>query len=912
MAYEFKPYRSVYRDPGSVKVAETLRQRYVENFASETMLDKALNEMLVEAEFAGDVEKAEELRQRLRNSASGRAERGDFENLGMQINMDVRDFSRNYEPIRKNYEVREQDKAAKQKLVEAGRITNEQYNDWEKRSLMNYDEETGDLQSYRGLSYDDNGAVVAGSAYTPTTIAHNVNVDKEILNALQSIEAEKSGGYVTKVPEMRRLVDTNGDGQIDSNDEAYEYMIRRSDGTTEYIDPERVRAVTQEVLNRGDVRAFMQQDADFYTYDMREDELDAMLGARKAAIEAKIMNGNLSQNDMAAAQQALAQINSALDSSVGRKREVARAAKMDAESERLTNMAIDAKAVSSTVGGSFEVEYSARQEEMWRQARANTNQASPPTPRPSAPGVPATHTSAVRNPDTGEVDTQSVTDYMTAQQVNAEAGAQTVVDDYNFLLPAGPMSAQTGVDYLDNVSMDEMRTAIEAQADGRGMIEMPDGTMQSAERAMEILENAKNQVEYYRRLQKASDLMIETANNEAQTNAEDLAALPEVQEFLGDPGSPTPAGREQQMLNYAAGLMEGIMREFEHEGVQSSAVGNIVDYVTTMLGGKLTREQVQAEFDDVQADLELQASNPLGYPFDENRSDRARARQNSKASGGANSASSKAASAVRELTDRVEARQQWMHDNTEGNTTYPIWDAPSYATDDDWKAVKEVIKNQGTAGLLPRVSAAKDANGNAISIEQAIANQGIDPSTTEIEGIQVTYTTDVDGRPIPAYVVSFKGNKTGNQSSQKGSARVIIPESQMVAHAPRVQGKMDTATLDEHVLKSAYSVHNNFQGVTKKTKKVTVPVNDGGLDLQVSFAAIETPAADGAPGSFDLTQGPVTISGTVNGQPITGSDGSATMEVSYAEYQLMMRDYGAQTGRTADMEWKARTAQQSN
>ena len=147
---------------------------------------------------------------------------------------------------------------------------------------------------------------------------------------------------------------------------------------------------------------------------------------------------------------------------------------------------------------------------------------------------------------------------------------------------------------------------------------------------------------------------------------------------------------------------------------------------------------------------------------------------------------------------------------------------------------------------------------------------------------------------------------------QKGSARAIIPESQMVAHAPRVQGKMDTATLDEHVLKSAYSVHNNFHGVTKKTKKVTVPVNDGGLDLQVSFAAIETPAADGAPGSFDLTQGPVTISGTVNGQPITGSDGSATMEVSYAEYQLMMRDYGAQTGRTADMEWKARTAQQSN
>ena len=41
MAYEFKPYRSVYRDPQSVKVSEVLRNRYVDNFASDSMLDKA-------------------------------------------------------------------------------------------------------------------------------------------------------------------------------------------------------------------------------------------------------------------------------------------------------------------------------------------------------------------------------------------------------------------------------------------------------------------------------------------------------------------------------------------------------------------------------------------------------------------------------------------------------------------------------------------------------------------------------------------------------------------------------------------------------------------------------------------------------------------------------------------------------
>ena len=52
------------------------------------MLDKSLNEMLV-AEFAGDVEKANELKARLAETAKAR-ERGDFENMGMAINMDVR------------------------------------------------------------------------------------------------------------------------------------------------------------------------------------------------------------------------------------------------------------------------------------------------------------------------------------------------------------------------------------------------------------------------------------------------------------------------------------------------------------------------------------------------------------------------------------------------------------------------------------------------------------------------------------------------------------------------------------------------------------------------------------------------------------------------------------------------------
>jgi len=927
MAYEFKPYRSVYRDPGSVKVAETLRQRYVENFASDSLLDKSLNEMLVEAEFAGDVERANELKQRLRNSAAGRAERGDFENLGMQINMDVRDFSRNYEPIKKNYEVREQDKAAKQKLVEAGRITNEQYNQWEKRSLMNYNEETGDLEAYRGLSYDEQGNVVAGSAYNPTTIAQNVNVDKEILNALQSIEAEQEGGYVTKVPEMRRLVDTNGDGKIDQNDEAYEYMVTRTDGTTRFIDPSRVRAVTQEVLNRGDVKAYMEQDADFYTFDMREDELDSLLNARRTSIEAKLASGRLSESETAEATRGLAQINAALEGSVGAKREMARAAKLDAESERLMDMAIDTKAVSSTTGGGFQVDYSARQKELWRQVRENNDQRNPPRVNPSSPGVPDHHVSGVRDPITGEITGQSVDNFMNTNREMAEAAASTVAE-YEFFGPSGPQGVEAFTDFLDTATTEEIASKLQGIAeDNGGVINRVDaegnvtGTV-SVQQALNEITASKGVIEHYRRLERASDLMMEMANhltdtedgnigtaseemaqydqhqntiNELRTNQEnrlpDEELTPEQQSYRRINGDPT--------LNYAGFLMQGIMNAFEMNNGLSTAVGNIPEYVHSMMGDLLSMEEIQAEYDDILANEGL-----VPISDREEMSERALQRFNAKAGQGRGL---KTGEVIRELERRVEKRRQWMNDATEGNTTYPVFDSPTFSTEDDWNKVVELIKGQSANTMIGRQSAVQNAEGDYLSIGTAIRQDGINPNTVEVQDIQVTYYTGEDGRPQTGYIVKFKGEREGAGGvSGTGTTSVVVPQNVIINSAPGVVDRIDSGTLDEEVLKTAYTVHNNFQGVTRTQKEVTVPFYDGKIDLQIKFNAIPTPGVEGGPDSFDLTQGPITITGTVNGQTVNNLD------VSFAEYQKMMRDYGAQTGREADLRWAQGTAQQSN
>ena len=925
MAYEFKPYRSVYRDPGSVKVAETLRQRYVENFASDTLLDKSLNEMLVEAEFAGDVERANELKQRLRNSAASRAERGDFENLGMQINMDVRDFSRNYEPLKKNYEVREQDKAAKRKLVEAGRITNEQYNQWEKRSLMNYNDETGDLEAYRGLSYDEQGNVVAGSAYNPTTIAHNVNVDKEILNALQSIEAEQEGGYVTKVPEMRRLVDTNGDGKIDQNDQAYEFMVTRSDGTTRFIDPSRVRAVTQEVLNRGDVRAYMEQDADFYTFDMREDELDSLLNARKTSIEAKLASGRLSESETAEATRGLAQINAALEGSVGAKREMARAAKLDAESERLMDMAIDTKAVSSTTGGGFQVDYSARQKELWRQVRENNGQAGPPRINPSTPGVPDPHTSAVRDPMTGEINGQSVDNFMNTNREMAEAAAMTVAN-FEFFGPAGAQGMEAFTDFLDTATTEEIASQLqEIAADNGGVLNLVDGdgnvtgTM-SVNQALTELSGAKSTIEHYRRLEQASDLMMEMANHLTDnedgnigTASEEMAQFETHQNILSElrtnqenrlPDEELTDGERAYRringditLNYAGFLMQGIMDAFDMNNGLSTEVGNIPEYVHSMMGGLLSMEEIQAEYDDILAN---QGLTPISNR--EEMSERALQRHNARAGQGR---TLNTGQVIRELERRVDRRRQWMNDATEGNTTYPVFDSPTFSTEDDWNDVVELIKGQSANTMISRQSVVQNAEGDYLSIGTAIRQGGIQPETVEVEDIQVTYYTGEDGRPQTGYIVKFKGDRVG-ESAGKGTTSVVVPQNVIISSAPGVVDRIDSGTLDEEVLKSAYAVHNNFQGVTRTQGEVVVPYNDGKLNLQIKFSASPTPGVEGGPDSFDLTQGPITITGTVNGQQVNN------LEISFIEYQRMMRDYGAQTGRTADLRWAQSTAQQSN
>jgi len=161
MAYKFKPYRSVYRDPMSVKINELLRERYVNAFAADTMTQQALAEMTVAPEFAGDTEKAAALRSAINARSAEYAESGRYEMLGTKISRDAAQFQQQYAPLLRNYQLREADKQNARKT-----LSPDEYDKWEKWSVQNKDPE-GNYTPYAGLEYDDKGFAIQSSYYQP-------------------------------------------------------------------------------------------------------------------------------------------------------------------------------------------------------------------------------------------------------------------------------------------------------------------------------------------------------------------------------------------------------------------------------------------------------------------------------------------------------------------------------------------------------------------------------------------------------------------------------------------------------------------------------------------------------------------------------------------------------------------------
>lgn len=280
MAYKFNPYRSVYRDPQSVKINEILRKRYVDAFAADTLLQNQLSDMLVSAEFAGDVEKAAGLRQTLDARSREYANRGDYETLGTNIARDAGEFLQGYNPLKRNYEAREADKTNARATLNP-----DDYAKWETWSLTNKDAE-GNYVPYSGIEYDENGYVLPSSTYQPKDIPKEYDFNAAIIREINALPQIKQGGHTVSSFEYKEIDLMQPDGSVIKQKVP---IMRNSRGSViEGLDENDVYLAVQQAVNAPEAQAYLNFKGSINTFDTAEPELNSIIENRVQQLEAKM------------------------------------------------------------------------------------------------------------------------------------------------------------------------------------------------------------------------------------------------------------------------------------------------------------------------------------------------------------------------------------------------------------------------------------------------------------------------------------------------------------------------------------------------------------------------------------------------------------------------------------------------
>lgn len=264
MPVQFAQPISQFVNPNSVEISQILRDRYLRSFAAQDELQQKLLELQT-APFAGDVAARNALIADTNKKLGEFAERGDYENLTVPIANVARETSKKFTPLAQNYAAYEKAKQVEQERMLRGDITRAQYDRWLERSKYTYDQASGDYSAYTGVQFDDMGNAIQSSFYTHTPIAAAVDVDKEILTVLNTLEREKTGGSVTSG------YDDQG-GLI--------FYVQKEGQIVERVSPERVDAAVREVLNRSNVRSYLDQEAEFQIFDLNDQELNVLLGQK--------------------------------------------------------------------------------------------------------------------------------------------------------------------------------------------------------------------------------------------------------------------------------------------------------------------------------------------------------------------------------------------------------------------------------------------------------------------------------------------------------------------------------------------------------------------------------------------------------------------------------------------------------
>jgi hypothetical protein len=247
MPYQFGEYVSTYVDPQSVKISETLRNRFIQNFQANDQLAMAVDQMQAALPFEADVQRKKELQRLTENELGKLAEQGDYENLGFAINKTVKDFSQNYAPIKENY-----DRYSKYLSDFNEGLKKGDYNPEQQKLLGDYMLRTAQGK-YKGFEIDpETGRPKEGSLFTGPTIYRDPKIMDRVTQRLQILHEKKTGSTVQKVGQ--------GEGGM--------YVIEQG-GTMSQIPQEDVDKVLAAVMAESDVKAYVDQLADMKTYSFQ-------------------------------------------------------------------------------------------------------------------------------------------------------------------------------------------------------------------------------------------------------------------------------------------------------------------------------------------------------------------------------------------------------------------------------------------------------------------------------------------------------------------------------------------------------------------------------------------------------------------------------------------------------------------
>ena len=256
---------SAYGAPKFKRVGDVRRERYVNNFMTTQAMDEQQASVLA-APFELDKQYRQNLLQNTDAQIKGFGERGDFENMTVDIYRASTEFNKKKEPLAKNLANYTAYQEELEKLYNDGKIDSE-----DKNGTMFLS-----TQGYQGLSFDESGQ---GNYFTGISAVHNPGIDGLLDEAIGNIEKEEY--------DFQR---SNEGNQLGAGEDGA-FTVKQKSSVSKHQSgrsPERVAAVFDNVMRRPDVMAYLNRKSEIHAAQMQGKEGEYLSETSKNVDEALV------------------------------------------------------------------------------------------------------------------------------------------------------------------------------------------------------------------------------------------------------------------------------------------------------------------------------------------------------------------------------------------------------------------------------------------------------------------------------------------------------------------------------------------------------------------------------------------------------------------------------------------------